>query len=125
MSPMWLTSNKPTPPRTALCSATRPPVAGYSTGMSQPPKSTIFAPRARCTAFRGVLRSDAAAESTKYSPGFRSLALERFQFFNHRIYQSSLVVQYFRDADDFGIRFVPVLLFDRFPNSGNRFRGIP
>src|ERR1700730_9182565 len=28
----------------------------YSTGMSQPPKSTIFAPMLRCTAFKGVLR---------------------------------------------------------------------
>ena len=43
MSPMWLTSKTPTPVRTAMCSAIR---AEYSTGMSQPPKSTIFAPHA-------------------------------------------------------------------------------
>ncbi len=41
MSPMWLTSKSPTAVRTAMCSAIRPE---YSTGMSHPPKSTIFAP---------------------------------------------------------------------------------
>src|SRR5579871_6317277 len=57
MSPMWLTSNTPTAPRTPLCSATSPPLDGYSTGISQPPKLTIFAPNRRCSALRGVLRS--------------------------------------------------------------------
>src|SRR5215475_10329901 len=57
MSPMWLTSNTPTAPRTALCSATSPPLDGYSTGISQPPKLTIFAPKRRCSALRAVLRS--------------------------------------------------------------------
>src|SRR6266478_4163770 len=57
MSPMWLTSKTPTLPRTALCSAISPPLDGYSTGMSHPPKSTILAPRRRCNAFSGVLRS--------------------------------------------------------------------
>src|SRR5579859_1181917 len=57
MSPMWLTSNNPTPERTALCSATSPPVEGYSTGISQPPKLTIFAPARRCTAFSAVFRT--------------------------------------------------------------------
>ncbi len=47
----------PTEPRTALCSATSPPMEGYSTGISQPPKLTIFAPNRRCKALRGVLRS--------------------------------------------------------------------
>ena len=41
---MWLTSKMPTPVRTALCSAMMPPAEGYSTGMSQPLNSTIFAP---------------------------------------------------------------------------------
>src|SRR6476646_3407967 len=59
MSPIWLTSNRPTAERTALCSATRPPLAGYSTGISQPPKLTIFAPKRRCIALSGVLRSSA------------------------------------------------------------------
>src|SRR5579859_5000864 len=55
ISPMWLTSNKPTPVRTAMCSAMRPPPGpGYSTGMSQPPKSTILALRARWVALRAV-----------------------------------------------------------------------
>src|ERR1700722_18669450 len=57
MSPMWLTSNTPTAPRTPLCSATSPPPDGYSTGISQPPKLTILAPNRRCSALRGVLRS--------------------------------------------------------------------
>src|SRR2546428_444968 len=57
MSPMWLTSKTPTPPRTALCSAISPPLDGYSTGISHPPKLTILAPRRRCNAFSGVLRS--------------------------------------------------------------------
>ena len=72
ISPMWLTSNTPTLARTALCSATRPPVDGYSTGISQPPKSTILAPKERCTAFSGVLRSLAATESAKNSSGLAS-----------------------------------------------------
>ncbi len=55
ISPMWLTSNSPTLVRTATCSLMMP--VGYWTGMSQPPKSTIFAPRARWTAFRGVFFS--------------------------------------------------------------------
>src|ERR1700733_8168134 len=57
MSPIWLTSNTPTAPRTALCSPTSPPLDGYSTGISQPPKLTILAPNRRCSALRGVLRS--------------------------------------------------------------------
>src|SRR5258708_3634649 len=56
MSPRWLTSKTPTPVRTAGCSAMSPPVAGYSTGMSQPPKLTIRAPILRWTAFKEVLR---------------------------------------------------------------------
>ena len=57
ISPMWLTSNTPTAERTALCSSMMPE---YWTGMSQPPKSTIFAPSARWTEFKGVTRSDDA-----------------------------------------------------------------
>src|ERR1700719_2275057 len=53
---MWLTSNTPTPTRTARCSHIRLPLHGYSTGMSQPPKLTILAPRRLCSAFSGVLR---------------------------------------------------------------------
>ena len=55
ISPMWLTSKRPTLVRTAICSAIRPPPGpGYSTGMSQPPKSTILAFRVRCVALRAV-----------------------------------------------------------------------
>src|SRR5580704_12750632 len=62
ISPMWLTSKMPTPVRTAMCSLMMPqPIAaGYSTGMSQPLKSTIFAPIWRWTAFSAVLRTGAA-----------------------------------------------------------------
>src|SRR5260370_22144664 len=71
MSPMWLTSNTPTLRRTALCSATKPPLKpplkGYSTGMSQPPKLTIFALRRRCNAFSGVLRSALMGEVVEES----------------------------------------------------------
>ena len=58
MSPMWLTSKMPTPVRTAMCSLMmpQPMAAGYSTGMSQPLNSTIFAPIWRWTAFSAVLR---------------------------------------------------------------------
>src|ERR1700722_5802596 len=62
MSPMWLTSKIPTPLRTALCSATSPPLPGYSTGMSHPPKLTILARWPRCTAFRAVLRNSDVRE---------------------------------------------------------------
>src|SRR5258708_2908624 len=61
MSPMCETSNIPTPVRTARCSFMSPPVAGYSTGMSHPPKSTILAPRLRCIALSDVLRSAGAS----------------------------------------------------------------
>src|ERR1700733_13237577 len=49
----------PTPVRTARCSLMMPPPidAGYSTGISQPLKSTIFAPIWRWTAFNAVLRT--------------------------------------------------------------------
>src|SRR5580692_5783851 len=53
ISPMWLTSKSPTPVRTAMCSAVMPE---YSTGMSQPPKSTILALRCRWMPWRAVLR---------------------------------------------------------------------
>src|SRR5271154_41713 len=68
MSPMWLTSKTPTAPRTALCSATSPPVEGYSTGMSHPPKLTIFAPNRRCSALSGVFRSSLVGELTDSIP---------------------------------------------------------
>src|ERR1700722_5037834 len=59
---MWLTSKRPTPVRTAMCSAmTPPPAPGYSTGISHPPKSTILAPSARCVAFSAVFLSGAAS----------------------------------------------------------------
>jgi len=47
ISPMWLTSNSPTALRTVLCSSMTPE---YCTGMSQPPKSTIFG--AHCAVYR-------------------------------------------------------------------------
>src|SRR6185312_8329824 len=56
---MWLMSNRPTRVRTAICSAINPE---YSTGMSHPPKSTIFAPDWRWLAFRDVLRKDGPAD---------------------------------------------------------------
>src|SRR5579871_2556388 len=67
MSPMWLTSKTPTLARTALCSAINPPLDGYSTGISHPPKFTIFAPSFRCSAFSGVLRSSVWAEGVTES----------------------------------------------------------
>src|SRR5208337_1703535 len=73
ISPMWLTSNTPHPLRTARCSAISPPLAGYSTGMSQPPKFTILAPRRRCTAFSGVLRTtDMGGEVADSIPSARA-----------------------------------------------------
>ena len=64
ISPMWLTSKMPTPVRTALCSAIMPPAEGYSTGMSQPLNSTIFAPIWRCTGLSAVLRMAGVVAST-------------------------------------------------------------
>ena len=61
---MWLTSKMPTPVRTAMCSAMMPPADGYSTGMSQPLNSTIFAPIWRWTAFSAVLRMAGVVAST-------------------------------------------------------------
>ena len=60
ISPMWLTSNSPTRVRTAMCSGTIPE---YSTGMSQPPNSTMRAPMRRWAWFNAVLRSAAVGEA--------------------------------------------------------------
>src|SRR5436190_18916683 len=54
---MWLTSKRPAKVRTAWCSSIMPE---YWTGISQPPKSTILAPRPRWTEFSGVVRSEGA-----------------------------------------------------------------
>src|SRR3954464_2701349 len=54
--PRWLTSKTPTAVRTASCSRSTPPF-GYSMGISQPPKSAIFAPRSRCRESSGDRRS--------------------------------------------------------------------
>ena len=63
---MWLTSNKPTLVRTAMCSAISPPPSpGYSTGISQPPKSTILAFNARWAAFKAVFFSGEATGELK------------------------------------------------------------
>src|SRR5689334_4746001 len=48
---MWLTSNMPTAVRTATCSALMP---SYWTGISQPAKSTSFAPAATWLSYSGV-----------------------------------------------------------------------
>ena len=50
--PKWETSNNPTRYRTAVYSAIAP-VAGYSIGINQPPKSAIFAFSAKCLPANG------------------------------------------------------------------------
>ena len=60
---MWLTSNRPAPVRTAMCSAVMPL---YSSGMSQPPKGTIFAPDARWRALSGVFLSGGDFDTQRY-----------------------------------------------------------
>ena len=64
---MWLTSKMPTPVRTAMCSLMMPPPseAGYSTGISQPLNSTIFAPIWRWTALSAVFRMVGASTADK------------------------------------------------------------
>src|SRR5215468_10739210 len=75
ISPMCETSNTPAAFRTASCSATTPV---YWTGMSQPAKSTIRAPSARCTRLSGVWRAMDVAPD--YSTGLRAIkALHRHQ----------------------------------------------
>src|SRR3990170_3038973 len=51
--PMWETSNIPAAVRTALCSSMMPV---YWTGISQPAKGTMRAPRRTCSAWRQVPR---------------------------------------------------------------------
>src|SRR5580692_11589304 len=83
ISPMWLTSKRPTPVRTAMCSAIRPPPGpGYSTGMSQPPKSTILAFRARWVALRAVFLSSEAT-------GAVGVDMEGYGPFARQIYPSN------------------------------------
>src|SRR3712207_4453694 len=53
--PRCETSNRPTPVRTASCSASTPPPA-YSMGIDQPPKSASLAPAATCRSCRGEVR---------------------------------------------------------------------
>src|SRR5579862_7601807 len=76
MSPMWLTSKMPTAVRTAMCSLMIPPPidAGYSTGMSQPLNSTIFAPIRRWTAFSAVFRMAGASTDDKTYLNQRAVA---------------------------------------------------
>ena len=64
---MWLTSKMPTPVRTAMCSLMMPPPreAGYSTGISQPLNSTIFAPIWRWTTLSAVFRMVGASTADK------------------------------------------------------------
>ena len=50
--PRWDTSKTTASRRQARCSSSVP--AGYATGISHPPKGTIRAPRARCTASSGL-----------------------------------------------------------------------
>src|SRR3712207_9584916 len=50
--PWCETSNRPTPVRTAACSASTPPPA-YSMGIDQPLKSASLAPAATCRSWRG------------------------------------------------------------------------
>src|SRR6266542_540684 len=69
ISPMWLTSNSPARVRTAMCSSTMPE---YSTGMSQPPNSTMRAPRDRCRTLSGVFFSGPGAESDISSESVRA-----------------------------------------------------
>ena len=60
--PRWLTSKRPTALRTASCSLSTPP-PGYSMGISQPPKSASFAPRATCRSCeRGAPQRGGVAE---------------------------------------------------------------
>src|SRR5579864_2838385 len=65
ISPMWLTSKSPAAVRVARCSLTIPE---YSTGMSQPPKLTILAPRRRCVELSAVLRSCVVVASITNGP---------------------------------------------------------
>jgi hypothetical protein len=82
--PMWETSKRPAAVRTALCSAMSP---AYSTGMSHPPKGTIFAPLSRCTAWSGVLRSSAIGREGTLSQG-----RETGQRYAHRLDSERVVV---------------------------------
>src|SRR5688572_30393813 len=68
--PMWLTSKIPAFVRTARCSSVMPE---YSTGMSQPPNSTIRAPIDRCRACSGVFLSAlGGVDIVRVDPGPRS-----------------------------------------------------
>src|SRR5215207_108020 len=65
--PRWDTSKTPTALRTAVCSRTTP-APGYSIGISQPPKSAIFAPRATWRPCIGDLLSGASVMIRTVSP---------------------------------------------------------
>src|SRR5699024_1943741 len=52
VSPMWETSNTPTPFTTVMCSSIIPV---YSIGMLKPANSCILAPSAMCTSVNGVV----------------------------------------------------------------------
>src|SRR5437868_12468090 len=70
---MWDTSKSPARVRTAMCSSAMPV---YSTGMSQPPNSTIRAPCARCRAWSGVFFSAPVAGCVMWAG--RNLSEERY-----------------------------------------------
>src|SRR5262249_15595751 len=100
---MWLTSKIPTPLRTALCSATRPPLEGYSTGISHPPKLTIFAPSFLCSAFSGVLRSSVLAEEFT-----ESIPLARAEI--HSSTRSKVRQRIGRARPRYNLRIMPVVI---------------
>src|SRR5580693_5411574 len=67
--PRWLTSNRPTALRVALCSLTVP---AYDTGISQPLNSAKLAPNSRWRSSSGPLRSSVTTLDPNRSRGWHT-----------------------------------------------------
>jgi len=65
-TPMWVTSNNPAALRVARCSCR---TEEYHSGISQPAKPLIFAPRARWFSYKGVRFKPSSSGSTQLNSG--------------------------------------------------------
>src|SRR5271155_1349778 len=63
--PRWLTSNRPTALRVAVCSATVP---AYDTGISQPPNSAKLAPTSRWRSSSGPCKRSLIGAAPPHRP---------------------------------------------------------
>src|SRR5262245_8184935 len=117
--PRWLTSKTPTASRTAACSFSTPPPA-YSSGISQPPNSAVFAPRAACRSCRGdrsssdmsatlpqqarhTARASIATTASSDDEGYSVTTISLSKAAPHKTRADALVVGVVKDGTDVAV----------------------